>query len=66
MQDYKNSEMFNLIDEWIHSARDRRIMKDRLINGVSVEAIAEKYDVSVSQARRIVDNNKIILFSHLE
>ena len=66
MQDYKNSEMFNLIDEWIHNARDRRIMKDRLINGASVEAIAEKYELSVSQARRIVDNNKTILFSHLE
>ena len=32
MPEYKNTEMFNLIDEYIHHARDRRVMKDRLIN----------------------------------
>lgn len=30
--EYKNSEMFDLIDEYIHHARDRRVMKDRLID----------------------------------
>lgn len=36
MPEYKNTEMFNLIDEYIHHARDRRVMKDRLINGYAL------------------------------
>ena len=66
MQEYKNSEMFDLIDEWIHNARDRRIMKDRLINGLSIEALAEKYEVSVTQVKRIVERSRNVLFGHLE
>ena len=37
MPEYTNTEMYNLIDEWIHNARDRRIMKDRLINGIPID-----------------------------
>ena len=64
--EYTNTEMFNLIDDYIHNARDRRIMKDRLINGVGMEALAEKYEVSVAQIKRIVDKNQEILFRLLE
>lgn len=66
MPEYTNTEMFNLIDDYIHNARDRRIMKDRLINGVGMEALAEKYEVSVAQIKRIVDKNQEILFRLLE
>lgn len=57
--EYKNSEMFDLIDEYIHHARDRRVMKDRLINGYGIEALAEKYEVSVSQMKRIVRRRQL-------
>lgn len=66
MPEYKNTEMFNLIDEYIHNARDRRVMKDRLINGYGIEALAEKYEVSVSQMKRIVDKNQELLFKYLK
>ena len=66
MPEYTNTEMFNLIDDYIHNARDRRIMKDRLINGVGMEALAEKYEVSVAQIKRIVDKNQGTLFRLLE
>lgn len=66
MPEYTNSEMFNLIDEYIHHARDRRVMKDRLINGYGIEALAEKYEVSVSQMKRIVDKNQELLFKYLK
>jgi len=66
MPEYTNTEMFNLIDEYIHHARDRRVMKDRLINGLGMEALAEKYEVSASQMKRIVDRNQETLFRLLE
>lgn len=50
---YTNSQVSKLIDEYIHSERDRSIMKDRLINGMRFEPLAEKYDLSVAQVKRI-------------
>ena len=66
MPEYTNTEMYNLIDDYIHHARDRRVMKDRLINGYGIEALAEKYDMSVSQLKRIVDKYQDMLFSRLK
>lgn len=51
--EYSNSVITNAINEWIHSARDRELMIDRLVNGMTYERLAEVYDLSVSQVRRI-------------
>ena len=58
--------MFRVIDEWIHSARDRKILKDRFINGLALEALAERHDMSASHIRRIIEDNKPILFGHMK
>lgn len=52
--DYSNSQIAFLIDEWIHSERDRAIMKRRLIDGICYEPLAEEFDISVAQIKRIV------------
>ena len=54
MRDYTNSEIEKLIDEVIHSERDRRIMKRRLIDGICFEPLAEEFQLSVVQIKRIV------------
>ena len=54
MNDYTNSHIEHLIDEYIHSERDRAIMKRRLIDGICFEPLAEEFDLSVSQVKRIV------------
>jgi len=51
---YTNSEISHLIDEHIHKERDRAILKRRLIDGVCYEPLAEEFDLSVSQIKRIV------------
>lgn len=43
-----------LIDRWIFKERDRAILKDRLINGMTFERLAEKHDMSVRQTKNIV------------
>ena len=48
------SEIEYLIDQWIRSERDRAILKDRLINGMTFERLAEKHDMSVRQTKNIV------------
>ena len=49
-----NSEVCYLIDQWIRNERDRAILKDRLINGLTFELLAEKHDMSVRQTKNIV------------
>lgn len=54
MKDYTNSQIAAIIDEVIHSERDRKILKRRLIDGVCFEPLAEEFDMSVRQIKRIV------------
>ena len=49
------SEWERLIDEWIFNQRDREILKSRLLDGVTIEKLAEKFDMSVSQIKRIIN-----------
>ena len=51
---YTNSQIAALIDEYIHSERDRKILKDRYINGICFEHLAEKYELSVRQTKNII------------
>ena len=54
MKEYKNSDVERLIDEYIHSARDRAILKRRLIDGICFEPLAYEFDLSVRQVKNIV------------
>ena len=53
-EDISNSQLSEMIDEWIHSERDREIMRRRLIDGKTFEFIAEEQDMSVRQIKNIV------------
>jgi len=48
MIEYTNSQVTQVINEHVHSERDRNIMIDRLVNGMCYEPLAEKYDLSVT------------------
>ena len=63
--EYTNSQMILLIREHIHSERDRLILHDRLINGMVIERLAEKYELSVRQTKNIIYKNEAILFRKL-
>lgn len=49
-----NSEIERRIDERIHHERNRQILKRRLIDGICYEPLAEEFDMSVIQMKRIV------------
>ena len=54
MREYTNSEVSDAIDDLIHSERDRAILKRRLIDGITYERLAEEFELSVAQIKRIV------------
>lgn len=63
--DLSRSQWEHLIDEWIFSERDRAILKDRLLNGMIFEKLAEKYDLSTQRTKEIVYKAQKKLFRHL-
>lgn len=65
MDDYSNSKVVEVIEEWVHSERDRLIMKDRLVNGYTYEFLAEKYELSDRQIKRIIYKQSDIIFRHM-
>ena len=56
-----NTELSQLIDEWIRGERDRKIMKRRLIDGICFEPLAEEFELSVTHTWKIVEKNLKIL-----
>ena len=64
--EYSNSLAREIIAEFLHNERDRGLMCDRLINGYTIERLAEQYELSVSQVKRIITKNSEIIFRHVE
>lgn len=64
MIEYTNSAISNIIDEHIHSKRDRIILKARLIDGLTYEQIAEDVDMSVRQIKNIIykEQDKVLKY----
>ena len=66
LDNISNSEIEHLIDEWIHSERDRKILKRRLIDGICYEPLANEMDMSVRQIKNIVSKAEERLFRHMK
>lgn len=55
-EDIPNSKIEELINEYIHSERDRQILRRRFIDGITFERIAEEFDLSARHVKKIVYN----------
>jgi hypothetical protein len=56
------------IDRWVRGrncARNRKILKERLLDGITFEALAEKHEMSVRQIKTIVYAQELAIFGHL-
>lgn len=51
-----------VINEWVFSERDRKILKRRYIDGIKFEPLAEEFDLSVRQVKNIVYTNEKKIF----
>ena len=49
-----------------HAERNRKILRRRLIDGICFEPLAEEFDMSVRQIKRIVYKYGDIIFKNLE
>lgn len=65
MTNYINSEIIKIIDDRIHSERDRDILKRRLIDGLSHDELSNEFHLSSRQIKNIVYKKQEIIFKHL-
>lgn len=63
--EYTNSQISRVIDEHIHSLRDRAIMKRRFIDGICYEPLAEEFELSTVQIKRIVRREQNRIFRYV-
>ena len=60
-----NSHWLELINEWVHSERDRYILKRKLIDKHTFEDIAEEVGMSDRQIKTIVTKNFAEIITHI-
>lgn len=53
-----------LIDQWIFSERDRKILKRRLLDGITYERLEDEFQMSVRNLKNIVYKSEKILIKH--
>lgn len=63
--EYTNSQVRDIIAEHIHNERDRKLLERRLIDGVTFERLAEEFELSVSQVKRIIWKCSETVFRHM-
>lgn len=65
LENVTNTEIARVIDEYIHNARDRELLKRRLIDGICYEPLADEFNLSVRRTKSIVYKCESIIFKHL-
>lgn len=65
MIELSRSQIEHLIDEWILSECDRAILKRRMIDGIYYDALAEEFDLSVRQIKKIVYKGQDKVYRHV-
>lgn len=66
--DLSRSQIEHLIDEWVigrHAERDRKVLKRRLLDGITFERLSEEFDLSVRYAKTIVYKGEEKIFKHI-
>lgn len=65
LTDISRSEIEKAIDEWILNERDREILKRRLVDGITYEALSYEFDLSVRHTKTIIYKAEEKLFTKI-
>lgn len=65
MVEYTNSQIKELIQEYIHNEDDRKMLFLRLVQGKTFEQIGEIVQKDVKTVRKRIHKGEDVLFSHL-
>ena len=60
--EYSNSRLREIVADYIHDERARRIFLRKYQDGITLERIAEEEELSVSQVKRIIKKHYHAVF----
>ena len=63
---YSNSRLREIVGEYVHDERARRIFLRKYQDNATLERIAEEEELSVSQVKRIIKKHYYTVFGHFE
>lgn len=63
--DIPNDVLSATIDRWVKGSRNREVMKDRLIDAMTYERIAERHDLSVRYVKTLIYRLEGKVFEHI-
>lgn len=66
IEELSNTQISDLINEWVRGERNRKILKRRLIDEICYEPLAEEFDLSVAQVKNIIYKEQDKLFQIIE
>lgn len=66
IQGVSKDELYFIIDQYVHSERDRALMKRRLHDRISIEALSEEFDMSPRQCFELVKANRALILVQLQ
>lgn len=64
--EYSNSRLREIVGEYVHSERDRQLFLRRYQDDITLERLAEEFDLSVTQVKRIIKKHYYTVFRHFE
>ena len=64
--DYSNHRVREVVDEYIHSVRDRALILDNLVDGMSYDELAGKYSLAYESVRDVMRKGKEALDRHYD
>lgn len=62
---YSTDHIVRLIDQYIHSERDRAILKRKLLDDIVFEQMEEEFTLSVRRLKSIVYKGQEKIFRHI-
>lgn len=66
MEIWSNSRLREIVEEYVHSERDRAVLLRKYCDSRTIEQLAEEFDISVSQIKRILYKHNITVFRIME
>lgn len=66
MRQYSNSRLREIVEEYIHNERDRKILIRKYCDSLTFERLAEEFDISVSQVKRIIYKHSFTIFGIMD
>lgn len=61
IMEYTNTWIRERINEHVHSERDRRVLVRRMVDGLTIERLAEEFDLSVGGVKGILRRYRAVL-----